>query len=198
MLCLGHVHSGCDPWSLPHARRGEARFPEENATLAFDKGIAPDYRTLGTRERLFRRIVARLFRGGVVSPSASIIEAGMAVGDNAVPWASLLTQLAREAGVEAGTVYALDPMRRNCERTLKLARLNGLSNLCLLQRAVGGENGCAAIKQRTGPRLQIPQAALDRLTSLLEGGRFSVGFIHLDVEVSVRAASNVDVRRHHG
>ena len=65
MLCL---RRGCAAWPFPALRPNVklARFPEENTTLAVDRqtGDGVDYGSLGTRERLFRRIVAKLLRAG--------------------------------------------------------------------------------------------------------------------------------------
>ena len=180
MACL---HDDCPP--DPTAALQRARFPEEEATLAFDAARTPKaglaYQTAGTRERLLRRIVATLYRHGVINASANIIEAGMAIGDNAVPWASMLSRL-RPAGAR-GTVFAVDPMARNCDATRRLAQANRLANLCVLQRAIGDGPGFAAIKQRKGPKLQIPQISLDALDALPFGPASpALGFVHLDVE----------------
>ena len=180
MACL---HDDCPP--DPAAALQQARFPEEEATLAFDAARTPKaglaYQTAGTRERLLRRIVATLYRHGVINASANIIEAGMAIGDNAVPWASMLSRL-RPAGAR-GTVFAVDPMARNCDATRRLAQANRLANLCVLQRAIGDGPGFAAIKQRKGPKLQIPQISLDALDALPFGPASpALGFVHLDVE----------------
>ena len=180
MTCL---HDDCPP--DPTAALQRARFPEEEATLAFDAARTPKaglaYQTAGRRERLLRRIVATLYRHGVINASANIIEAGMAIGDNAVPWASMLSRL-RPAGAR-GTVFAVDPMARNCDATRRLAQANRLANLCVLQRAIGDGLGFAAIKQRKGPKLQIPQISLDALDALPFGPASpALGFVHLDVE----------------
>ena len=181
MLCIPDLRPQCPPWGLAANRTAHARFPEEGVTLAYDAPLGPDYRALAVRERLFRRIIAKLYAANVINSSHNIIEAGMAVGDNAIPWASLLTRLAGPLA-RPGIVYAIDPMLRNCQRTARLARVNGLSNVCLLQRAVGAATGCARIKQRKGLPLQLPQVALDQLDRLVAGRLSKVGLIHLDVE----------------
>ena len=100
MTCL---HDDCPPDSSA-ALLQQAHFPEEEATLAFDAAKTPKaglaYQTAGKRERLLRRIVATLYRHGVINASANVIEAGMAIGDNAVPWASMLARL-RPPGARA-------------------------------------------------------------------------------------------------
>ena len=73
MLCL---RRGCAAWPFPTLRPSVklASFPEENTTLAIDRqtGDGVDYGALGTRERLFRRIVAKLLRAGVIDASAAL------------------------------------------------------------------------------------------------------------------------------
>ena len=167
-VCLQSA-SVCAPLAGDDRRIFE-RFPEENVTLRFSLASERhvDYKALGTRERLFRRIVATLYRGGIINRTSNVVEAGMAVGDNAVPFASMLRG--------PGVVYAIDPMLKNCETTTRLACWNGIRNLCLLRRAVGESTGTALIKRRQGPKLPIPQVSLDSL-------RLSnVGLVHLDVE----------------
>lgn len=190
MVCLNAMQS-CRPLSIRGKRRVE-RFPEENATLAFDADLTP-YKGMGTRERLLRRIIARLYRDGVMNHSANVVEAGMFIGDNAVPFASLLSSL-HTAGAPMGTVFALDPMERNCQTTRRLARWNGISNICMLRSAVGDKPSTAMIKQRTGPRVPIKQVSLDSLDLP------NVGFIHLDVEGfedrAIRGASRLIESNH--
>ena len=198
MLCL---RRGCAAWPFPTLRPSVklASFPEENTTLAIDRqtGDGVDYGALGTRERLFRRIVAKLLRAGVIDASAAFIEAGMAVGDNAVPWASLLAQL-RPA--DPPTVFAIDPNAHNCLRTLRLARLNGVQNLCLLQRALGGSDvGTVRVETRCCGGRRVPVASLDGLAAggiggVRAAGLPRVGFIHLDIEGAEQAALEAAAR----
>lgn len=77
-------------------------------------------------ERLFRRIIAKLFRAGVLDPSKNIINTGSWIGDNALPWAIMLEQLSDNPG----KVIAVDPSQIMVQAMASIANTNSISNLC--------------------------------------------------------------------
>ena len=104
-------------------------FPEENVWLRSDMLVdaGRDYRPRSITERLFRRIIAKLFRAGVLNPSGNIVNTGSWIGDNAVPWAKMLEQLSPK---KPGHVYAIDPSQDNLSYMMHMAQLNNVGNLC--------------------------------------------------------------------
>ena len=146
--------------------------------MLYNRSSETNWKVLGLRERLLRRIVSRLYTSGVIDSSQNVIEAGLAAGDNALPWASLLMSM-RKPGAPAGTVFGIDPMVRNCVNTLRLARVNALPNVCVLRGALSNANGTVRVKQRRYRRQTAfaPTVTLDSLPMLT-----NVGLLHLDVE----------------
>lgn len=123
-----------DPRNSWTAEYGKYRvhFPEENIYLNITKGHADDdgfdvIRPRSITERLFRRIIAKLFRAAVLDPAGNIVNTGSWVGDNAVPWALLLEQLRPET---PGKVFAIDPSAKYVQLMADLANMNGVGNLC--------------------------------------------------------------------
>lgn len=63
------------------------------------------YQPHAYHERLFRRIIAKLYRAGVLDPQKNILNSGSNMGDNALPWARMLKNLTRD-DQSPGKVYA--------------------------------------------------------------------------------------------
>ena len=78
-------------------------------------------------ERLMRRIVAKLLKAGVLDPTRSIINTGSWIGDNALPWSSMLERLAPD---NPGQVIAIDPSESFVKDMIELANYNRIGNLC--------------------------------------------------------------------
>jgi len=155
------------------------------------------------REPRLRRILASLYRGGVLDPSLSVIDGGANVGDFSLPLAALLRETAASAGVQPGTVYAVDPSPRNVKMIHALARASGLPNLLTVEAALGAHAGVAAFNMggdadsmQSGSVAQgndrqaassspataltlhnVTIATLDAIET-----RSAVGFVHLDLE----------------
>ena len=77
-------------------------------------------------ERPQRRI-GKFLRAGVLDPSKSIVNTGSWIGDNALPWASMLAKLCPD---NPGRVITIDPSEMYVEDMVDLAQVNGVSNLC--------------------------------------------------------------------
>lgn len=119
------------PWSKWHHTYGyhQVHFPEEDVWVRSDvlRAADRDVRPRSITERLFRRIIAKLFKAGVLDPAGNIVNTGSWIGDNAVPWAMMLEQLQPE---NPGRVYAIDPSQENLEYMMHMAQLNNVGNLC--------------------------------------------------------------------
>ena len=140
-------------------------FPEERVYLEQADGGASftkviDYlQPTAYHERLFRRIIAKLYRAKVLDPSKNILNSGSNIGDNALPWARMLKQLSRSPG----KVYAIDPSSSFLNFTVNIANENSISNLCTHASLLGSSDGNGVAK-------------LDNL------GVENLGLLHLDVE----------------
>ena len=86
-------------------------FPEEEVYLnqssdyVVGKNPSMAYQPHAYHERLFRRIIAKLYRAGVLDPQKNILNSGSNMGDNALPWARMLKNLTRD-DQSPGKVYA--------------------------------------------------------------------------------------------
>ena len=167
---------------------GRANFPEEDVSLHLDKVTvgSRDIRARAITERLFRRVVAKLFRAGVLDTSGHIVNTGSWIGDNAVPWALMLQQL--RPG-NAGIVFAVDPSAKNIAYTYRLAAANNVRNLCMRVATFSASNAThhyhgdemhLSIEQGRSPRrgggVDVRSVPLDSL------GLQHVALLHLDVE----------------
>ena len=74
-----------------------------------------------------RRIVAKLLKANVLDPTRSIINTGSWIGDNALPWSSMLERLAPD---NPGQVIAIDPSESFVKDMIELANYNRIGNLC--------------------------------------------------------------------
>jgi len=79
-------------------------------------------------ERLMRRIVAKLLKAGVLDPTRSIVNTGSWIGDNALPWATMLVRLSPD---NHGQVIAIDPSESFVKDMIELANYNRIGNLCV-------------------------------------------------------------------
>lgn len=130
-------------------------------------------------EVIFRRINAYLMNNRIIGHN--VVDAGCWVGDNAVPWAKIVSG--------TGVVYAIDPSPANCAFVRAVKELNRLDNLTILEEALGESRGrvstdddlhhCKLSSDDRG-RNRIDTTSIDLL--FREGKIQDVGYIHLDVE----------------
>ena len=138
-------------------------FPEEEIYLNQARSYGEHLQPTAYRERLFRRIVAKLYRAGVLDSSKNIVNSGSNIGDNALPWARMLDQLASNSSKSPGKVYAIDPSKDYLTSMVNIANENSISNLCTHISLIGAEDNNGVAK-------------LDSM------GIENLGFLHLDVE----------------
>jgi len=142
-------------------------FPEEEVYLnqSSNYGVENEHMSLSRHayhERLFRRIIAKLYRAGVLDPSKNLVNSGSNMGDNALPWARMLEGLVGPSK-SPGKVYAIDPSGELLSYTVNIANENSISNLCTRMTFIGDTN-------------EGKFAKLDDL------GVENLGLLHLDLE----------------
>ena len=64
-------------------------FPEEDVYLNQSIPGKLQLQPHAYHERLFRRIISKLYRAGVIDPTTNLINSGSNMGDNALPWAQM-------------------------------------------------------------------------------------------------------------
>jgi len=104
-------------------------FPEENVFLRHaseEIKVGLEIHPKAYNERLLRRIIAKLYRAGVLDPTKNIINTGSFIGDNALPWGMMLQQLTENPG----KVYAVDPSARFLDYMANIANENSIGNIC--------------------------------------------------------------------
>ena len=155
------------------------KFSNDNGVeiLLPEHPYAPEFAQRDSHEVVFRRINTYLINNRIIRNN--IINAGCWVGDNAVPWAKVIT----------GTVYAIDPSPANCAFVTAVKVLNGLDNLIVLQEALGESRRRASTDEdlhhcklngNDCGKNKIDTTSIDLLHQ--EGTIRDVGYIHLDVE----------------
>jgi FkbM family methyltransferase len=127
-------------------------------------------------EKLFRILVNCLIKNKVID--GNILDSGAWIGDNAIPWAKQ----------GQGIVYAIDPSDKNCDFIKRIAKLNNISNIVVLQNALSGVNKTIYTNDSGSHRMyndvegsnKVESVSLDHLhsTNIIK----DIGFIHLDVE----------------
>ena len=65
----------------------------QSSDYVVEKKPSMAYQPHAYHERLFRRIIAKLYRAGVLDPQKNILNSGSNMGDNALPWARMLKNL---------------------------------------------------------------------------------------------------------
>lgn len=155
-------------------------FPNDNVTVNVPKWLrySSDFKGRYFKEAYFRKIIRHLMESDVIKKNKSIIDLGAWIGDNAIPWAKLIS----------GTVYAIDPSQGNCEFINEMMLANDVKNVKILQKVMSdkvellsweGDIHHTSFKKSNGGH-GIHSSTLD---SLQEEGLFKdIGFIHLDVE----------------
>jgi FkbM family methyltransferase len=128
-------------------------------------------------EVVFRRLNRFLIDRRIIKNN--VVDAGCWVGDNAVPWAKVIE----------GRVYAIDPSPSNCLFVTAVKELNRLSNLVVIQAALGESRGTVStdedlhhckLESNDRGRNRVGTTSIDLLSQ--EGVVRDLGYIHLDVE----------------
>lgn len=135
------------------------------------------------QENLARRVAAALLEAANEREPA-VIDAGGWIGDNALPWARLLS--------EVGQVVMVEPSRRNLDSVQELAKLNKLENIVLFPGVLASGDGLEfnplgsihhgefVLASGSSSRLKkVPSISIDSLTTRLG---ICPLLIHLDVE----------------
>jgi FkbM family methyltransferase len=110
----------------------------ENIVCKYDGGVTvticnnnkyfEEYKYCVTqKEVIFRKIHFFLIQNGYIPDN--IIDAGAFIGDNSIPWAKNIN----------GIVYAIDPSKENCAFIQKLAELNNVHNINIIQSALSSK-----------------------------------------------------------
>ena len=147
-------------------------------------------------EVLLRSAVYNMYKTKFIDPKESIVDIGCFIGDNAIPWATMLDGEA--------VVYAIDPSSDNIDYVQELARRNEINNLKLV-RAVCAD--CLDVPMQmvtststdnaqffvgsaddTGPRSTT-------ISEIVKNRSSKVGLVHVDVEglelIVLRGAGDV-------
>jgi len=147
------------------------------SVLLLDHPISETFKTRDKHECLFRKINAFLISEKVIKHN--IIDLGAWIGDNAIVWSKLID----------GIVYAIDPSDVNCDYMKKMAELNRIANMKVIQTAISDKNELlstnddlihATFSTETGGRNVVSSMSLDHLVE--QKDIENVGYIHLDVE----------------
>lgn len=105
-------------------------FPEEGVYLNITTSDGAKFGPRAITERLFRRIIAKLFRARILDASKHIINTGSFIGDNAIPWAVMLERLSADNDYPPGKVIAVDPSTTFVQKMVNIASMNSIGNLC--------------------------------------------------------------------
>ena len=169
---------------------------DNGVTISVPDGhsFTEEYRTRINQERYFRLISNYMISSGYVR--RNIIDLGAWIGDNSIPWAMNLAN-------GGGIVYSIDPSEYNCEYIGKVAEMNNISNIKIINHVIS--DGCKVVSTvDTDPRTDIYGGKMHHLTFsnddsqeirlnavsldyLYEGGEIGdIDYIHLDVEFMER------------
>ncbi len=160
-------------------------FPEEGVYLNITTSDREKFGPRAITERLFRRIIAKLFRARVLDASKNIINTGSWIGDNAIPWALMLERLSAGNGHPPGKVIAVDPSKTFVQKMADIASMNSIGNLCArigiyssVERAihtVSAEHMVVDVRTKKGSEV-LNAVPLDSENIV------NVTLLHLDVE----------------
>ena len=117
-------------------------FPEEDVWLNQSIPGPLELQPHAYHERLFRRIISKLFRAGVIDPSMNLLNSGSNMGDNALPWAKMMADLMpRDSSSKSvGKVYAIDPSDDLVAHMVNIANENSISNICTRITFIGSKS----------------------------------------------------------
>jgi FkbM family methyltransferase len=160
-------------------------FAEENISLNLIKNgyYKKSAQLFNQKEVLLRAIITHALRNGIIDNTKNIIDVGCFIGDNALPWAKMIT----------GTLYAVDPAQKNIDFVYQTANNNEIKNIKTFTYAVGDVEGFIypAFDIDHTPFTEIPlnKKAKNRAVKVITfDGLFknnivqNIGLLHLDVE----------------
>jgi len=160
-------------------------FPEEEIYLHVD---GREYKKGGeamhprsVTERLFRRVIAKLFRAGVLDPTKNIINTGSWIGDNALPWAMMLEQLT----TKPGKVIAVDPSPMYVNNMVNTAHLNLIGNVCTHVTVYSAKKGTVftSTTEHMGVNLGLKRGEKQiNMITLDSENITNLALLHIDVE----------------
>jgi len=163
--------------------RYRIHFPEENIYL--DHASQPlrlheEMQPRAVTERLFRRIIAKLFRAGVLDPSKNIINTGSWIGDNALSWALMLEQLSENPG----KVIAVDPSAKYIQYMTNIANENSISNMCTHLTVYSSKERTifTGNTEHMGVNLSNKKGIAMKAITLSSENLENVTLLHIDVE----------------
>lgn len=152
--------------------RGETRefrkyryhFPEEDVWINQSIPGKLQLQPHAYHERLFRRIISKLYRAGVIDPSTNLLNSGSNMGDNALPWAQMLQDLTHDDPTKStGKVYAIDPSSDLMIDMVNIANENSISNICTRMTFIGSKSD-------------------NKFAKIDDMGIENLGVLHLDLE----------------
>jgi FkbM family methyltransferase len=158
-------------------------FPEENIYLNHSSQSVSIHEAMQPRavtERLFRRIIAKLFRAGVLDPSKNIINTGSWIGDNAVSWALMLEQLTENPG----KVIAVDPSEKYLQYMTNIANENSIGNICTHLTVYSSEERTifASTTEHMGVDVRNKKGTAIKAIPIDSENIENLALLHIDVE----------------
>ena len=98
---------------------------DNNVTIHVNDSKCSNHFIRGSKcERMFRSVHAYLILNKIIKNN--IIDLGAYVGDNAIPWSKMTNDL----------IYAIDPSEENCEYISTISKLNDISNITVINKAI--------------------------------------------------------------
>lgn len=136
-------------------------------------------------EKQFRRINSFLINNGIIKNN--IIDAGCWMGDNAVPWAKMIT----------GIVYAIDPSEDHLDYINKTCAINQINNIVTINGVLSDNQKIVSTNEdlyhcsfisSDAAKIKLVSTSIDILyqTKTID----NIGYIHLDVEGMEQSAIN--------
>ena len=154
---------------------------DNNVSLLIPKHkYSQEFSERDNHEIIFRKINTFLINNKIIKNN--IIDLGAYIGDNTIPWAKNINS----------TIYAIDPSPSNCEFISKVANLNKINNIKILQTAISDKNEIlessdhdlhhVSFVYRSNRPFKHTQTATT-LDLLYQNNEINnIGYIHLDVE----------------
>ncbi len=141
-----------------------------------DHKFSSDFMGRDNHEVMFRRISTYLINNKLVE--GNIIDLGAWIGDNSIPWAMNISN----------TVYAIDPSPNNISYIEQMAKVNNITNIKTIQKAIGDKNEIISTDgdinhcsfSKDDGKTKVESVTLDYLYS--QGQIDNIAYIHLDVE----------------
>ena len=175
--------------SLPHPSQPitheyvkyNVSFPEENVYLthASEEIGEIELHPKAYNERLLRRIIAKLYRAGVIDPTKNIVNTGSFIGDNALPWGMMLQQLTDNPG----KVIAVDPSAKYLRYIVNIANENGIDNICTHQTIYSSKEKTFYTDSTEHMQVTSGGRGMEAKAVTLDSENIeNLGLLHIDVE----------------